>query len=97
MYVVKDLVVDMTHFYKQYRSIEPYLQATPPADGKEHLQTVADRQKLDGLYECILCACCSTSCPSYWSVARSRGAADPSGGTRTSTSARPFCCRPTAG
>ena len=68
MYVVKDLVVDMTHFYKQYRSIEPYLQATPPADGKEHLQTVADRQKLDGLYECILCACCSTSCPSYWCV-----------------------------
>jgi len=67
MYVVKDLVVDMTQFYKQYRSIEPYLQSdVPPPDGKEHLQTISDRAKLDGLYECILCACCSTSCPSYW-------------------------------
>ncbi|ORY99442.1 succinate dehydrogenase iron-sulfur subunit [Syncephalastrum racemosum] len=67
MYIVKDLVPDLTHFYKQYKSIEPYLKQTelPPA-GKENLQSIEDRKKLDGLYECILCACCSTSCPSYW-------------------------------
>lgn len=65
--IVKDLVPDLTHFYKQYKSIEPYLkQKTPPTDGKENLQSIEDRKKLDGLYECILCACCSTSCPSYW-------------------------------
>jgi len=66
MYIIKDLVPDMTQFYKQYKSIEPYLQSTPPADGREHLQSREDRRKLDGMYECILCACCSTSCPSYW-------------------------------
>ncbi|KAI9491265.1 alpha-helical ferredoxin [Zychaea mexicana] len=67
MYIVKDLVPDLTHFYKQYKSIEPYLKQTnPPTDGLENLQTIEDRKKLDGLYECILCACCSTSCPSYW-------------------------------
>lgn len=67
MYVVKDLVVDMSNFYAQYKSIKPYLQTTSPsASGQEHLQTKEDRAKLDGLYECILCACCSTSCPSYW-------------------------------
>ncbi|KAF2744076.1 succinate dehydrogenase iron-sulfur protein-like protein subunit [Sporormia fimetaria CBS 119925] len=67
MYVVKDLVADMTLFYKQYRSIKPYLQRdTPAPDGREYRQSKADRKKLDGLYECILCACCSTSCPSYW-------------------------------
>ncbi|CAG8591148.1 7877_t:CDS:2 [Funneliformis caledonium] len=68
MYVVKDLVPDLTHFYKQYKSIEPYLKKkSPPKEGdRENLQTIADRKKLDGLYECILCACCSTSCPSYW-------------------------------
>ncbi|EER27088.1 succinate dehydrogenase complex, subunit B [Coccidioides posadasii str. Silveira] len=66
-YVVKDLVPDMTHFYKQYKSIKPYLQReTKSPDGKEIRQSPADRKKLDGLYECILCACCSTSCPSYW-------------------------------
>ncbi|PGH05323.1 succinate dehydrogenase [ubiquinone] iron-sulfur subunit, mitochondrial [Blastomyces parvus] len=66
-YVVKDLVPDMTYFYKQYKSIKPYLQRdTPSPDGREHRQSPADRKKLDGLYECILCACCSTSCPSYW-------------------------------
>ncbi|KAI9855319.1 MAG: succinate dehydrogenase complex, subunit B [Vezdaea acicularis] len=66
-YVVKDLVPDLTHFYKQYKSIKPYLQRdTPPPDGRENRQSMADRKKLDGLYECILCACCSTSCPSYW-------------------------------
>ncbi|KAH3901609.1 probable Succinate dehydrogenase [ubiquinone] iron-sulfur subunit, mitochondrial [Saccharomycodes ludwigii] len=67
MHIVKDLVPDLTQFYKQYKSIHPYLhRAKFPADGKEILQSVEDRKKLDGLYECILCACCSTSCPSYW-------------------------------
>ncbi|KAF7717526.1 Succinate dehydrogenase [ubiquinone] iron-sulfur subunit, mitochondrial [Penicillium ucsense] len=66
-YVVKDLVPDLTLFYKQYKSIKPYLQRdTPTADGLENRQSPEDRRKLDGLYECILCACCSTSCPSYW-------------------------------
>ena len=66
-YVVKDLVPDMTNFYQQYKSIEPYLKTkSKPVDGKEHFQSQADRKKLDGMYECILCACCSTSCPSYW-------------------------------
>lgn len=66
-YVVKDLVPDLTHFYKQYKSIKPYLQReTKPADGLENRQSPEERRKLDGLYECILCACCSTSCPSYW-------------------------------
>jgi succinate dehydrogenase (ubiquinone) iron-sulfur subunit len=83
MYVVKDLVPDMTLFYKQYRSIKPYLQrdtAAPdvstiphlsrrhinPPQGREFRQSKEERKKIDGLYECILCACCSTSCPSYW-------------------------------
>ena len=66
-YVVKDLVPDLTLFYKQYKSIKPYLQRdTPPPDGLEYRQSPEERKKLDGLYECILCACCSTSCPSYW-------------------------------
>lgn len=89
--MVKDLVPDLTQFYKQYKSIKPYLQRTTPSpdvrplsrfpfpsdppftnslssksQGKENRQSPADRRKLDGLYECILCACCSTSCPSYW-------------------------------
>merc|ERR1719494_857109 len=70
MYVVKDLVPDMTNFYEQYAYIEPYLKRdTPAPDGKQNLQSVDDRAKLDGLYECILCACCSTSCPSYcWNI-----------------------------
>eukprot|EP00897_Mesotaenium_endlicherianum_P008120 jgi/Mesen1/7336/ME000377S06549 len=67
MFVIKDLVVDMTNFYQQYKSIEPWLKTkAKPADGKENFQTKADRKKLDGMYECILCACCSTACPSYW-------------------------------
>ncbi|KAN0125874.1 Alpha-helical ferredoxin [Russula decolorans] len=66
MYVVKDLVPDLTLFYKQYKSIEPYLQNDNPPEHGEFLQSPEDRKKLDGLYECILCACCSTSCPSYW-------------------------------
>lgn len=68
MYIVKDLIPDLNNFYTQYKSIQPWLQR---GDGKEtgkkqYLQSVEDRKKLDGLYECILCACCSTSCPSYW-------------------------------
>ncbi|GBE84656.1 iron-sulfur subunit protein of succinate dehydrogenase [Sparassis latifolia] len=66
MYIVKDLVADLTLFYKQYKSIEPYLQNDNPPANREFLQSIEDRKKLDGLYECILCACCSTSCPSYW-------------------------------
>ena len=66
-YVVKDLVPDLTQFYKQYKSIKPYLQRKDaPIPLKENIQSPADRKKLDGMYECILCACCSTSCPSYW-------------------------------
>uniref|UniRef100_A0A914I7B7 Succinate dehydrogenase [ubiquinone] iron-sulfur subunit, mitochondrial n=1 Tax=Globodera rostochiensis TaxID=31243 RepID=A0A914I7B7_GLORO len=68
MYVVKDLVPDMTLFYEQYASVQPWLQKNRPTElGKiENFQSQAERDKLDGLYECILCACCSTSCPSYW-------------------------------
>lgn len=70
MYVVKDLVPDMNNFYNQYRSIQPWLQRknenTEKKGDAQYLQSVDDRAKLDGLYECILCACCSTSCPSYW-------------------------------
>ncbi|PHQ70488.1 MAG: succinate dehydrogenase iron-sulfur subunit [Sneathiella sp.] len=64
--VVKDLVPDLTNFYAQYASIKPWLQAETPQPSRERLQSKEDREKLDGLYECILCACCSTSCPSYW-------------------------------
>ncbi|MFZ2236571.1 MAG: succinate dehydrogenase iron-sulfur subunit [Dokdonella sp.] len=66
MDVVKDLVPDLTHFYAQYASIKPWLRTQSPAPDKERLQSKEDRSKLDGLYECILCACCSTACPSYW-------------------------------
>jgi succinate dehydrogenase / fumarate reductase iron-sulfur subunit len=67
MPVIKDLVPDLKQLYKQYQSIEPWMQSKTTGDnGIEKLQTVEDRSKLDGLYECILCACCSTSCPSYW-------------------------------
>ncbi|HEY4265005.1 MAG TPA: succinate dehydrogenase iron-sulfur subunit [Micropepsaceae bacterium] len=66
MPVVKDLVPDMTGFYAQYASIGPYLQTKSGTPPKEWLQSPEERAKLDGLYECILCACCSTSCPSYW-------------------------------
>ena len=65
--VVKDLVSDLSNFYAQYASIEPWMKSdTPAPPDKERLQSVEDRKQLDGLYECILCACCSTSCPSYW-------------------------------
>ena len=65
--VVKDLVPDLNHFYAQYASVKPWMQTRSPAPpDRERLQSKEDREKLDGLYECILCACCSTSCPSYW-------------------------------
>ncbi|RAW07986.1 succinate dehydrogenase iron-sulfur subunit [Halomonas elongata] len=64
--VIRDLVVDMGLFYKQYERIQPYLQNDNPVPAIERLQSPEDRDKLDGLYECILCACCSTSCPSFW-------------------------------
>ena len=66
MPVVKDLVPDLTRFYAQHASIEPWLQTDTPQPEAEWKQSPEDRYKLDGLYECILCACCSTSCPSYW-------------------------------
>lgn len=66
MQVVKDLVPDLTGFYAQHASIEPWLKTDTPAPENEWGQSPEDRSKLDGLYECILCACCSTSCPSYW-------------------------------
>ena len=64
--VIRDLVVDMSQFYAQYEKVEPYLQNDSPPPAIERLQSPDDRAKLDGLYECILCACCSTSCPSFW-------------------------------
>jgi succinate dehydrogenase / fumarate reductase iron-sulfur subunit len=65
--VVKDLIPDLTQFYAQYASVEPWMKTeTPAPPDRERLQSKEDREKLDGLYECILCACCSTSCPSYW-------------------------------
>ena len=64
--VIRDLVVDMSQFFKQYHSVQPYVTNEEPVSEHERLQTPADRAKLDGLYECILCACCSTSCPSFW-------------------------------
>jgi len=65
--VVKDLVPDLTHVYAQYRAIEPWLKSdSPPPPDRERSQSVAEREKLDGLWECILCFCCTTSCPSYW-------------------------------
>ena len=67
MPVVKDLVPDLTHFYAQYASIKPWMQTQSAAPaGNERLQSKEEREQLDGLYECILCACCSTACPSYW-------------------------------
>ncbi|GAA4405279.1 succinate dehydrogenase iron-sulfur subunit [Quisquiliibacterium transsilvanicum] len=64
--VIRDLIVDMTQFFKQYDSIKPYLINDTPPPEKERLQSPEEREELDGLYECILCACCSTSCPSFW-------------------------------
>ena len=64
--IIRDLIVDMTQFFAQYHSIKPYLMNETPPPEKERLQSPHEREELDGLYECILCACCSTSCPSYW-------------------------------
>lgn len=64
--IIRDLVVDMSIFYQQYEKVQPYLQNDTPAPAIERLQSPEDRAKLDGLYECILCACCSTNCPSFW-------------------------------
>ncbi|MHB1428398.1 MAG: succinate dehydrogenase iron-sulfur subunit [Rhodocyclaceae bacterium] len=64
--VIRDLIVDMTQFFKQYHSIKPYLINNDPPPERERLQSPEDREELNGLYECILCACCSTSCPTFW-------------------------------
>src|SRR5438045_194942 len=64
--IIRDLIVDMTQFFAQYHSIKPYVINLEPPPEKERLQSPAQRAELDGLYECILCACCSTSCPSFW-------------------------------
>ncbi|MCP4987185.1 MAG: succinate dehydrogenase iron-sulfur subunit [Colwellia sp.] len=64
--VVRDLIIDMTQFYQQYEKIKPYIINDAQPAARENIQTIEDRDKLDGLYECILCACCSTSCPSFW-------------------------------
>ncbi|PKO83980.1 MAG: succinate dehydrogenase iron-sulfur subunit [Betaproteobacteria bacterium HGW-Betaproteobacteria-11] len=64
--VIRDLIVDMTQFFKQYHSIKPYLVNNDPLPERERLQSIEDREELNGLYECILCACCSTACPSFW-------------------------------
>ena len=64
--VIRDLVVDMTQFFKQYHSINPYLINNNPLPERERLQSPEDREELNGLYECILCACCTTACPSFW-------------------------------
>ena len=64
--IIRDLVVDMRQFYHQYRSVKPWLTVHDPEQEKEYLQTPEQRDQLDGLYECILCGCCSTACPSFW-------------------------------
>lgn len=64
--VIRDLIVDMSQFYRQYDRVEPYLKNDSAKPAQERLQSQEDRKKLDGLYECILCACCTTSCPSFW-------------------------------
>lgn len=64
--IIRDLVVDMTNFFRQYHSVSPFLVNKEPPPEKERLQSPAEREKLNGAYECILCACCSSQCPSYW-------------------------------
>ena len=64
--IIRDLIVDMSQFFKQYHSIKPYLVNHDPPPETERLQSPSERAELDGVYECILCACCSTSCPSFW-------------------------------
>lgn len=64
--VIRDLIIDMDQFYKQYRAVKPYLMINDPMPEVELLQTPSQRENIDGLYECVLCACCSTACPSFW-------------------------------
>lgn len=64
--VIRDLIVDMNQFYKNFEKVKPYMQGEEPAPAREYLQSPEERAELDGLYECILCACCTTSCPSFW-------------------------------
>ncbi len=64
--VIRDLIVDMSQFFKQYHSVKPYLVNNDPPPEKERIQSPEDREALDGLYECILCACCTSACPSFW-------------------------------
>ena len=64
--MVKDLIPDLSHFYAQHAAIQPWLQTTTATPAKEWRQSIDDRKKLDGLYECVMCACCSSACPSYW-------------------------------
>ena len=64
--IIRDLIVDMTQFFNQYHSVKPFVVNDNPAPERERLQTQEERKELDGLYECILCACCSTACPSFW-------------------------------
>lgn len=66
MPVIKDLVTDLTVFYKHYNSIEPWMKSSRPKPAREHLQSIEDRKRLDPMSDCILCACCTTSCPSFW-------------------------------
>jgi succinate dehydrogenase/fumarate reductase iron-sulfur protein len=66
MKIIRDLIPDMKNFYRQYKEIKPWLVSNKKEKNIENLQSIEDRKKLDGMYECILCACCSTSCPSYW-------------------------------
>ena len=66
MKIIRDLIPDMKNFYSQYKEIKPWLVSNKKEKNIENLQSIEDRKKLDGMYECILCACCSTSCPSYW-------------------------------
>ena len=66
MPIIRDLIPNMKNFYKQYETIKPWLHSSKKNNTIEHIQSIEDRKKLDGMYECILCACCSTSCPSYW-------------------------------
>ena len=84
MPVIKDLVPDLSNLYAQYQSIEPWLKTDTPKPQNEWKQSREDREQLDGLYECILCACCSTSCPSYW-------------WNSINIWAPPYCCRPIVG
>ena len=84
MPVIKDLIPDLTHFYAQHASVMPWLETETNEPEPRVEASIEDRRKLDGLYECVMCACCSTSCPT-------------TGGTATATSARPRCCTPTAG